>query len=155
VVYKRGRVILNPRVLWNHEIVRFPRTASVRSHQTGIRFTEEGEKPPALPPPQYIAPPIKYDHHHDEHWWYIMEPVALVARTGGLAEVNPDYVNPDDLIAKHLYAYPVITDEPTVGLPPAVEPSQASGSGFQQQRPGLQAGSIKVLRDYIRNNSHT
>jgi hypothetical protein len=95
VVYKRGQVICNPRVLWNHEIVRFPRTTSVRCHQTGIRFMEEGEQPPPQPPPQYSEPPIEYYHHHDEHWWYIMEPVAPVA-PGGPSEVNLDYVNPDE-----------------------------------------------------------
>jgi hypothetical protein len=44
VVHKRGQAILNPRVQWNHEIVRFPRTASVESHRIGIRFTAKGEK---------------------------------------------------------------------------------------------------------------
>jgi hypothetical protein len=154
-VYKRGQAILNPRVQWNHEIVRFPRTASVESHRTGIRFTPAGEQPPAPPPPQYIAPPIKYYHHHDEHWWYIMEPFTPVARTGGISEENPEYVIPNELIAWHLYADPIITDEPTSGLPPAVEPFQASGSGLQQQRQGPQAGILKALRDYIWNSSHT
>jgi hypothetical protein len=84
-----------------------------------------------------------------------MEPVTPVARRGGMPEANPEYVIPNELIAWHLYADPIITDEPTVGLLPAIEPFQDSGSGLQQQRQGPQAGSLKALRGYIWHKSHT
>jgi hypothetical protein len=82
-------------------------------------------------------------------------PVAPIAPVGP-TEVNPDDVlNPDDLISWHLYADPDITEEPTEGLQPAIEPSQALGSGLQQQRPEPQAGSKNVLHEYIWDHSHT